>query len=284
MQIKTISLAALALASLTSPALAQESAGQAPAQGEATAISEAAPLAPETEIASLGPGIAADPTRARAQEADQDSLLHGAFDLSGTAGVASNYHYRGVNLSGNKPAASTSLQLSHRSGVYLAGWGGTMEETAGSKYETDLTLGWSGDVGPVELDAGLTGYHFPGGRGLDYYELGVGASRAIGPVEVSVAANYAPPQGNLDGDNVYVGLGADWSLGQSPFSLTGWIGRETGAFVGLGRAKIDWAAGVGMDLGPFNIAVAWRDTNMSRLVDPDGATKGRVVVETSFSF
>ncbi len=286
MRLGGFSVGVLALATVSTPAAAQEAAAPAAPVSEAQVevAAETPAISSETQLAALGPGIAADPTRARIDPSEVDARIGSTFDLTGNIGLASNYHYRGLTLSGNQPTAQTTIELSHRSGLYAAAFGAKIAETAGAKFESDLTLGWSGDVGPVKLDAGVTGYHYPGGSGLDYFELGIGATRAIGPVEVSVAANYAPTQSNLGGDNFYMGLGADFSLGHSPFSLTGWVGRETGAFASFGRAKLDWAAGVGLDLGPFNMSVAWRDTNVARLLDPEGTAKGRLVIETSFGF
>lgn len=183
-----------------------------------------------------------------------------------SAGVVSDYRFRGSSLTGRDPAAQGELTLSHASGFYGDVYVSSIEEYGigvdgdGAEVEFTLTAGWSGEVAGYVIDAGVSAYRYPGGEDVDYVEIPVSAERAIGPVTVKAGFAYAPEQSALgDDDNRYVWTGADFAPYGWPVSFTGQVGYEDGGNALDG--KTDWTAGLRAPLGPLTFGLDYVDSD-----------------------
>ena len=67
-----------------------------------------------------------------------------AIDISGEAGLVSDYRYRGVSLSRGHPALQAELTLEHESGLYADLWGSTLGHR--DEAEIDFTGGLAKDL------------------------------------------------------------------------------------------------------------------------------------------
>ena len=128
------------------------------------------------------------------------------FTLSANIALASEYRFRGVDLSGGDPALQGGVDLAHASGFYAGTWASTLDDdTVGyGGVELDLYGGWSGAVAEgLTLDIGGIGYLYPdaGAGEFDYYEFYSSLAFAIGPGEAKVGVAYAPDQASL-GDGI----------------------------------------------------------------------------------
>jgi len=87
-----------------------------------------------------------------------------AGDLEASAGVASTYLFRGVDV--NDGRAQVFGDLTYRSdiGVYMSGWGSSAGNGAN---EVDTVLGYSRDIGPVGINVGAITYIYPGDTASD---------------------------------------------------------------------------------------------------------------------
>lgn len=92
-------------------------------------------------------------------------------DVSANIGVASEYSYRGISQSDNKPALSGGVDYSHASGLYLGTWASTISwlEDGGvytdSKVEVDLYGGYKTEILPeTTIDVGVLRYLYPGDK------------------------------------------------------------------------------------------------------------------------
>lgn len=100
-----------------------------------------------------------------------------AGDLEASAGVASTYLFRGVDV--NDGRAQVFGDLTYRSdvGVYVSGWGSSAGNGAN---EFDAVLGFSHDIGPVAINVGAINYVYPGDTASDDFgsesEAFIGAS------------------------------------------------------------------------------------------------------------
>jgi hypothetical protein len=119
--------------------------------------------------------------------------------------------YEGFSLS----AAGTSLRRSQRHG--------------GATWLVDGSLGYRRSLGAVDLDAQLTYHGFTGASGLDYVEVGGGASTLIGPVQLEGFILYAPSQDAIGGDNLYIAGAASLAIVGTPLNLRAQIGRSSGS-------------------------------------------------------
>jgi uncharacterized protein (TIGR02001 family) len=85
-------------------------------------------------------------------------------EVSASAGVASFYLWRGLDVSGGGAQVSGSLDYSHESGAYAGIW--TSSVWAGLGIETDLYAGYAGEAGPVSYDLSFWSYQYPEGNVL----------------------------------------------------------------------------------------------------------------------
>jgi len=101
------------------------------------------------------PLLAADP---KAPEPD--------FTISGNFGLVSDYRFRGVSQSNEKPAAQGGFDFTHKSGIYLGTWASNVSQwtNAGGSMEIDIYGGFRGTLpaGGIGYDVGLIEYTYPG--------------------------------------------------------------------------------------------------------------------------
>ncbi len=117
-----------------------------------------------------------------------------APNWSANVAVSSDYVFRGVSQTREKPSVSAGVDLT-RNGVYAGGWASNVDFGDKTDAEVDLYAGYRPEVAGYALDFGVVGYLYPGqpnGADYDYVELKAAASRAIGPATVGAAAYYSP--------------------------------------------------------------------------------------------
>lgn len=81
-------------------------------------------------------------------------------ELSASAGVASTYLWRGVDLGSGTPAVSGDLTYS-AGGFYTGIWGSSGDTSAGTEY--DLYAGYGGEAGSFSYDISIWNYLYPNG-------------------------------------------------------------------------------------------------------------------------
>ncbi len=188
-------------------------------------------------------------------------------DLSANIGVFSDYRYRGISQTDEKPALQGGLDWTHDSGVYLGVWGSNVDFTD-ADVEVDLYGGYAFDYGAYNIDVGLTGYFYPGAadsRDYDYYEGKLAVSRSVGVIDTTASINYTPENFGNSGDATYVSFGAEAPIMDTGFTVQGaagyqWIDDE----VTFGTPDYaDWSVGVSYDLYGFDLGLKYTDTNIS---------------------
>lgn len=188
------------------------------------------------------------PTVAHAQDAEAEEAAK-PLDVSVEVGVASDYRFRGLSLSGGEPELTAEVSVEHQSGLYVSAWASNVDLGLGGAddMEVDWTAGFSKDVGKVNIDAGVIYYSYFDHSDFNYVEIYGSLGTKVGPGEMRVGIAYAPKQNNLGGDdNVYYYISGETPVGQTPFSLHATFGYENGAF---GNHKKDWLVGASVDLG-----------------------------------
>jgi uncharacterized protein (TIGR02001 family) len=237
---------------------------------------------------ALFPAAFAAALVATAPATAQDDILPGdgpAFDLSSTVSIVSDYRFRGISLSNRKPPVQASFDVAHQSGIYSGVWASTIAKTGGSRVEVDLYLGYKAPVGPVELDAGILGYVYPGGKGVSYMETYAYLGRTIGPAELKVGAVYAPAQKNIGGsDNLYLTGEARVGIPGTPFTALTSVGRERGSLAGVTGRKWDWSLGAEYTRAPFTVGLSYTDTDVKRINDLSKNARPGVVAAASVEF
>jgi uncharacterized protein (TIGR02001 family) len=194
--------------------------------------------------------------------AAQTPLGQSGFAIESSASVVSDYRFRGVSLSDDKPALQLEATLSHESGFYAGAFTSSIAEYGvdadgdGARAEVDFSGGWAFSLAGFDIDAGAVAYLYPDASDVNYYVLPVSISRAFGDVTVTAGYEYTPAQRSLaDLDGSYVWLGADWGSEFLPVSLSASLGREDGAWAPEGKS--DWMIGAFYALDRFQLGLSW---------------------------
>jgi uncharacterized protein (TIGR02001 family) len=221
------------------------------------------------------------------------AALAGAARAQVSVGLAaaSDYRYRGVSLSDNRPAVSLSLAYDHPSGFYLGG-----RLIAGKPYEHSAELlgylAYGGFVvrpkPTLALDLGVLNYHLTNYRGrerkFDYTELYAGL---IGE-HLDAHVYYAPNYYESGIETLYTDLGGGFRP-TSNLRLSAHVGVLTpvGGRDGPRARKVryDFRAGATLDVGPAQLSLTW-----TKLTPPyvpralGGEPSDRVAVGVAFFF
>ena len=198
------------------------------------------------------------------------------FSFSANAAIVTEYRFRGLSLSNHDPAIQGGFDVSHESGLYVGTWGPSIESYAGSEFDMDIYGGYATGIEGLSFDVGLLAYTYPGSKNTYYLEAYSSIGGTAGIVDWTLGAAYVWDQENVgDTDNIYAYLDASVPLGETPFSLSGHLAYEDGAF---GDDKWDWNAGVAYAFEQFSLSVSYVDTNVS------GIGKGAIVGMLSASF
>jgi uncharacterized protein (TIGR02001 family) len=239
--------------------------------------------------ASVLLGLAATAPAARA--ADAAPAETPSYTLTTNVGLFSQYVFRGVSYTQEKPAVQGGADFAHASGLYVGIWGTNLSSKAiqNAVGEIDVYGGYAASVGDFGYDVGLLQFIFPGGRytGTDEkyntLEAYVAVSWKTFKLKYSHAlTDYfgfnnttfgAAGNGNSKGShyleaNASIDLGAGWAL-------DGHVGRQTVRHYEAYNFT-DYRLGVGKDLGQgWRASLAWIGTNAdSALYTIDGVDTG----------
>lgn len=98
--------------------------------------------------------------------------------ISYNFGVTTDYVFRGLSQSDQRPAVQAGADLTYRL-FYVGIWGSTIDFDANENVEVDIYAGIKPVWGPLTFDFGVIYYAYPGSGSnldLDYYELKAGVS------------------------------------------------------------------------------------------------------------
>ncbi len=183
-----------------------------------------------------------------------------AFTITGAADVASQYRFRGISQSDNKPVIQGTFTVTHSSGFYISTWGSSASANNAVNLggtEIDVYGGYSHALGKsgFTIDGGLYGYLYPGskkavGISESYFEVYADLSKAYGPVTAKVGVNYAPHQAYFKDFatptryNVYVYGELGIALPNQPWSVHSHLGHTGGGLDYIGHDYLDYTVGV----------------------------------------
>lgn len=220
--------------------------------------------------ATLLAGTVLAATPAFADETDPPS----AITVTGSAAIVSQYRFRGISQSNNKPAVQASISVAHESGFYVSVWGSS---TSGSPIDTpvyyagteiDVYGGWTKDLGGVKVDVGGYGYIYPGVSTSNFYEVYGSVAGTVGPVTAKAGINYAPGQNyfkllGTTNHNVYVYGNLSGGIPGTPITLHGAVGYTDG---GLRYVKnyVDYSVGASVTWKNLTLDASVVGTNISR--------------------
>lgn len=211
-----------------------------------------------------------------------------ASPVTGNMSLVSDYRFRGISQTFEKPALQGGFDYAHPSGIYIGNWNSNVSEGAGfpaSNLEMDFYGGWKKSFGDIGLDLGAIYYYYPGSnanpdRGTTF----------ANPNDATKTFN-----GTVDNKEIYAGLSWKWLAAKwfyafdDYFSLPGTkgshyldlsanydLGGGWGVVGHFGKLKLkgwsagtdltdgdysDWKLGVTKDIAGWVFGAAYVDTN-----------------------
>ena len=220
------------------------------------------------------------------------------FTASYNVGLFSQYIFRGLTQTNNKPALQGGFDVNHKSGLYIGGWASNVSwlrdnanEAVGPVYqsggslEIDLYGGFKTDVKGVGIDIGALQYYYPGALNkavydkanttelygaLSYGWLQAKVSSVVSKDAWAFGKKYnAGTNGDDERGTYYAELNANIPLADTGITALIHVGRQE-----FNQAKslptnpeasyTDWKLGLtkGFD-GGLNIGAFYTDTNIS---------------------
>lgn len=218
-------------------------------------------------VALAVPAHAADSATADAPE----------YTLTANVTLASQYRYRGLMQTNNKPAIQGGFDFTHASGLYLGNWNSSVSwlndgnSDVSAPVEMDFYGGYKGNLAPdVPFDLGVLQYYYPGDYPSGYTspdttELYAGVG--YGPVMFKYSVAMTNLFGFADSKySQYFDLSGNFDTGFWGLTVNAHVGRQTVRNLTDG-AYTDWKLGLTKDFGQgLAISVAYIDTNADRAV------------------
>jgi len=220
------------------------------------------------------------------------------FTITGSAGVWSQYRFRGISQSDNKPVIQGALTITHSSGFYLSTWGSSATGNAAVDLggtEIDVYGGYSKTISGFTLDGGLYGYIYPGSTKLhaqidssgqfvggssgisqSYFEVYGDVSKSYGPITAKVGVNWAPDQSYFKNFNtathynMYEFAELGYAMTSAPITFHSHLGHTGGGFdyfpVGQdhGHKYFDYTVGVTYKWKSLSFDISAVGTSLSK--------------------
>jgi uncharacterized protein (TIGR02001 family) len=216
------------------------------------------------------------------------------YTLSANVGLFSDYRFRGVSQSGNKPALQGGFDFAHKSGFYAGNWNSSInwipaDQGTSSGLESDFYLGYKFDLAGVGLDVGNLYYYYAGedmDSTLNTNEVYIGLS--YGPI--SFKTSYTTSAGYFGGagkGTLYYSLSGAFPVSDT-LSLKAAYGKQVGGEAAT-LDGVDYSVGIAADLGDgWSLGLSYIGTSgdvkdVTNAATPD-SVKSAAVVSISRSF
>ncbi len=211
------------------------------------------------------------------------------FTLSGTLGAVSDYSFRGISQSDERPVLQGGLEIAHDSGFYVGIWGSGVELNDGDEAftEVDFIGGYRFDSGPWSGNASLQYYAYPGAdKDLNYNYTELLLSGAYDFDYLSLGAQYAYTPDNFghtdDAHYVQGKLDVPLPYGFTSHAYLGYQMYDKNDEVGM-PDYADWNIGVGYSFERVDVDLSYVDTNLDSTDCPQGCD-ARVIASLIYKF
>jgi len=207
-------------------------------------------------------------------------LAESPHSVSANIGVVSNYLWRGVTQTDDKPAIQGGIDYAHSSGLSVGTWVSNIDwgtDTGTPNYELDLYGGYGGAFGDFGYSIDAIYYAYPdaedGDKDADFAEIGLSGSWQMLTVGVNYTVYGENDDGLFDNGDLYYYASAEFPLPQD-FALSAEIGhysfenddiayeRGDGSIGTKSADYTHWGAGISKSVGDFG-TVAFNYTQNS---------------------
>ena len=210
--------------------------------------------------------------------------------ISANLSLSTDYAFRGVSQTDERPAIQGGFDYAHASGLYAGVWASNVswlsDAGASNSLETNIYGGYAGEAAGIGYDIGVLHYYYPddfdrawrNDTGLDSpntTEGYVGLSWSFLTFKYSYAFTELFGLDDSDGSQ-YFDLAAAYEVADG-LTLNAHFGRQR--IVGPVDSYNDWKLGVTKALAGFNLGLHYVDTDES-----GDLAEERVVFSVSRSF
>lgn len=193
-----------------------------------------------------------------------------AGDIAGNVTLASDYTFRGISQTDEKPAIQGGFDYAHDSGLYAGVWASNVDFEDGdeAEVEIDLYAGMTGQAGDLGWELGALYYNYPGvadssGLKYDYWEFGPTLTYPLGPASASLLMLWSPNFFNETGKGLYTELGLSAPVGPATVGATfGHQDIERNAKFGTPDYN-NWTVYASTELAGIGLKLAYVDTDLS---------------------
>jgi uncharacterized protein (TIGR02001 family) len=199
------------------------------------------------------------------------------FSVSANMAVTSQYRFRGIMQTNNKPAVQGGFDITHSSGFYLGNWNSSIswlsdsDPDVSSSVEMDFYGGYRHEFSTgIKLDVGVLHYYYPGSYPSGYVSpdttegyVGLG----YGPVTFKYSHAFTNLFGVADSKNSqYYDVSGSFPTGVRGLNLNAHVGYQHVRNLDDG-SYTDWSLGVSKELGKgISASLSYVDTNAKRSV------------------
>lgn len=176
--------------------------------------------------------------------------------IKGNIGVVSDFVFRGISQTDNKPAVQGGVDYIHEGGLYAGGWASTLDiPGSDAKARADLYGGYGGKWGQgARWDVGAILYTFIADTDRNFYEVYGGVT--LGPL--SGKLSYSP-----DEHNTYIEAAWRQDIG-SGVNLKLHAGQS---LLDEARDYADVAVGLSKNFAGLEVGVSVTDTTLKPRTD-----------------
>lgn len=189
-----------------------------------------------------------------------------AFRVTAELALVSDYRRSGVTQSRGNPAIQGRLEVRHESGWSFGAFATSMQARRGSNAQLSLYGSRRFEFGETDINLGASAVFFFGGDADPFVIAQASIAHPIGPVDVTFAVNYAPPQEALN-DQYGLGLNlrARTPLGRlngAPVTMGASIGWSESEFAMGAGTKLDWSVSVSTEIAGAELGLAYVDNDL----------------------
>ena len=241
------------------------------------------------------PAPAAAPAAAPAPEPD--------WTFTGNLGLYSQYVFRGVSQTNEKPAVQGGFDLGHKSGFYAGTWASNISwisdgnPAASASMEWDFYGGYKGSL-PADFgyDLGALYYWYPGSYPSGYVlpnttELYAGLTWKFVSLKYSCSVNNKTFGFPDSRGSSYLDLTANYDIVEKvsdaigKVTLTGHVGHQwytgnTNGFANSNYEYTDWKVGASTEVYGVTVGVYYTDTNANNALYTN--QYGRKIADSQF--
>jgi uncharacterized protein (TIGR02001 family) len=199
--------------------------------------------------------------------------------VTGNFSLATNYVFRGMTQTGEKPAIQGGFDYTHASGFYAGAWGSSISwisdegMAANAGTEIDTYFGFKNSFATdFNYDVGFLRYNYPGTYSVP---TKADTDELYGLIGYKwVTAKYSYATGDTFGvkdakGSSYIDLSANYSLADTGITLGGHYGKQTikGPNAGTGASALtysDYKLSVSKDFSGYVLGLAYTNTNAEK--------------------